>query len=108
MSHKDQPEYFTLASVCPYNGNVTIHGIFENMDAVVYRMKQMYSSCGDEYRIECFHLTTAEDESDKYNEQVVSRAKCKQENEIKEKLYQEHTKEDEGKFTLLTDSLVNV
>jgi len=38
MSHKDQPEYFTLASVCPYNGNVTIHGIFENMDAVVYRM----------------------------------------------------------------------
>ncbi len=108
MSHKDQPQYFTLASVCPYDGNVTIHGIFENMDAVVYRMKQMYSSCGDEYRIECFHLSTASAECEKHTEQEIERSKYKAENEIKDKLYQEHTKEDEGKFTLLTDSLVNV
>ena len=79
------PEYFTLCSVCPYDGSFTVLGIFENMDAVVYRMKQMYSSCGDEYRIECFHLTTAEDESVKYNEQQVNRAKAKLEQQVENK-----------------------
>ena len=108
MTHPNQPEYFTISSVCPHTGETTCIGIFEDMRAVSYRLQRMYTSCGDEYRIECFHLTTAEDESVKYNEQAVSRAKYKQETEIKDKLYQEHTKEDEGKFTLLTDSLVNV
>ena len=79
------PEYFTLCSVCPYDGSFTVLGIFENMDAVVYRMKQMYSSCGSEYRIECFHLTTAEDEAVKYNEQQVNRAKAKLEKQVENK-----------------------
>mgnify|MGYP003118391747 FL=1 len=79
------PEYFTLCSVCPYDGSTTVLGIFEDLDAVYYRMKQMYSSCGDEYRIECFHLTTAEDEAVKYNEQQVNRAKAKLEQQVENK-----------------------
>ena len=81
MSHNNQPEYFTLLSVCPYDGSTTVLGIFEDMDAIGYRLKRMYTSCGDEYRIECSHLQTAEEEAEAYNEQVVSRAKHKKETE---------------------------
>ena len=73
MSHPDSPEYFTLSTVCQYSGDTTILAICEDMDAVMYRLKQCYSSCGDEYRINCYHLTTASDAAEKYNEQLVSR-----------------------------------
>ena len=73
MSHNNQPEYFTILSVCPYDGSTTVLGIFEDMDAVSYRLKRMYTSCGDEIRIECSHLQTAEEEAKAYNEQLVSR-----------------------------------
>ena len=81
MSHTNQPEYFTLSSVCQYDGTTTILGIFEDMDAVMYRIKACYTSCGDEYRIECFHLETAEKCAVRYNELVVERAKAKKEKE---------------------------
>ena len=68
-----QPEYFTIVSICPHTGELTVLGIFEDMDAVGYRLKRMYTSCGDEYRIECHHLSTAESEAVAYNEQTVSR-----------------------------------
>ena len=74
MSHNNQPEYFTINSVCPHTGDVTSLGIFEDLDAVIYRLKRMYTSCGDEYKIECHHLSTAESEAVAYNEQVVARA----------------------------------
>ena len=73
MSHSNQPEYFTLLSVCPYDGSTTVVGIFEDMDAVSYRLKRMYTSCGDEYRIECFHLTTQDAEEDRLAELLQSR-----------------------------------
>ncbi len=73
MSHSNQPEYYTISTVCPYDGSTTMLGIFEDMDAVSYRLKRMYTSCGDEIRIECSHLQTAEEEAKAYNEQVVSR-----------------------------------
>ena len=73
MSHPNSPEYFTLSTVCQYSGDTTILAICEDMDAVMWRMKQCYTTCGDEYRINCYHLTTADEAAKKYNEQVVSR-----------------------------------
>ena len=78
------PEYFTLTSVCPYDGSFSILGVFENMDAVMYRLKQCYTTCGDEYRINCYHLTTAKDACEKYTEQMVNKRKWEKENEEKE------------------------
>jgi len=90
MAHNNQPEYFTISSICEYDGSATILAICEDMDAVMYRLKQCYTSCGDEYRINCFHLTTAEAAAEAYNEQQVNRVKYQKENEVKEKLYKEH------------------
>ena len=84
MSHPNSPEYFTLSTVCQYSGDTTILAICEDMDAVMYRLKQCYSSCGDEYRINCYHLTTADEAAKKYNEQLVNRRKYQKENEEKE------------------------
>ena len=92
MSHFNQPEYFTITSICPYDGSTTMLGIFEDMDAVTYRLKRLYTSCGDEYRIECSHLQTAEEEAKAYNEQVVSRREHQRkeaENTLKLKEYDE-------------------
>ena len=80
----ETPEYFTLLSICPYDGSVTVLGIFEDLDAVMYRLKSCYTSCGDEYRIECFHLTTADFAAEKYNEIQVDRAKAKLEQQVSE------------------------
>ena len=104
MSHPNQSEYFTITSVCPHTGETTVVGIFEDMDAVGYRLKRMYTSCGDEYRIECHHLSTAEDEAKAYNEQVVSRTKYKKDEAEKERKLKEYDEwkgqisDDLGKF----------
>ena len=90
MSHPNQPEYFTINSICPHSGDVSCLGIFEDMDAVNYRLKRMYTSCGDEYRIECFHLSTAESEAVSYNEQIVSRVKYQKEEADKEAKLKEY------------------
>jgi len=90
MSHPNHPEYFTINSICPHTGDVSCIGIFEDMDAVSYRLKRMYTSCGDEYRIECFHLSTAESEAVSYNEQVVSRVKYQKEKADKEAKLKEY------------------
>jgi len=54
------------------------------MDAVMYRLKQCYSTCGDEYRINCYHLTTASQAAEAYNEQLVNRRKYQHEKKEKE------------------------
>ena len=84
MSHPNSPEYFTISSVNQYDGETTVLAICEDMDAVMYRLKQCYSSCGDEYRINCYHLTTADEACKKYNEQLVSRRKYEREEREKE------------------------
>ena len=84
MTHPNQPEYFTINSIDPHDGSVTCLGIFENMDAVMYRIKACYTSCGDEYRIECHHLETAEACAKRYNELVVQRAEAKAKKEAKD------------------------
>jgi len=68
MSHENSPEYFTLYGVCPFDGTTTVYGIFENMEAVTLRMKALYTTCGSEYHIECFHLTTEEMAKKRYAE----------------------------------------
>jgi len=101
MSHSNQPEYFTITSVCPYDGSTTVLGIFEDMDAVSYRLKRMHTTCGDEYRIECSHLQTAEEEAKAYNEQVVSRAEHKRKEAEKERKIAEY---DEWKGQIKKDA----
>ena len=105
MSHPNQPEYFTINSVCPHTGDVTSIGIFEDMDAVSYRLKRMYTSCGDEYKIECHHLSTAESEAVAYNEQVVSRAKYKKDEAEKEAKLKEY---DEWKGQIVQDKVAEL
>jgi len=92
MSHPNSPEYFTISTVCQYSGDTTILAICEDMDAVMYRLKQCYSTCGDEYRINCYHLTTADEAAVKYNEQLVSRRE-----------YQAKEKEKEAKLKELEE-----
>ena len=84
MSHTNSPEYFTISTVCQYDGSTTVLAICEDMDAVMYRLKQCYSSCGDEYRINCYHLTTASQAAEAYNEQMVNRRKYQKEEKEKE------------------------
>jgi len=81
MSHSNSPQYFTISSVNQYDGETTVLAICEDMDAVMYRLKRCYTTCGDEYIINCYHLSTAEDEAIKYNEHVVTQAKYKKERE---------------------------
>ena len=100
MSHTDQPEYFTINSICPHDGSVTCLGIFQDMEAVSYRLKRLYTSCGDEYRIECHHLSTAADEATAYNEQTVSRIKYNKQEAEKEAKLKEY---DEWKGQIKTD-----
>ena len=74
------------------------------MDAVGYRLKRMYTTCGDEYRIECSHLQTAEEEAKAYNEQVVSRREYQHKEAEKERKLKEYDEwkgqisDDLGKF----------
>ena len=81
--HKDSPEYYSIISICPHTGDATQVGIFEDMRAVGYRLQRMYTSCGDEYRIECFHLSDAESEKEALVEQQCSRAKYQKEEQDK-------------------------
>lgn len=89
MSHPNQPEYFTINSICPHSGEVTCVGIFEDMRAVSYRLQRMCTSCGDEYRVECFHVSNAEDEARELTDQTVTRAKYQREEREKEQAVKE-------------------
>ena len=84
MTHKDSPEYWTITSIDEYDGTPTCLGVFENMDAVTYRLKALYSHCGSEYRIECFHLQTDEHCAEQYNDTLVNRRKYQKEEAEKE------------------------
>ncbi len=90
MSHPNQPEYFTLTNVDAHDGTHYLIGIFENIDAVMYRIKRCYISCGDQFRIECFHLGTKEGEAELYTEQTVNRVKYHKEEAEKEAKLKEY------------------
>ena len=101
MSHPDKPEYFTLTNVDAHDGTHYLIGIFENIDAVYYRMKQMYLHCGSELHVECHHLSTAESEAIEYNEQTVNRTKYRKDEAEKEAKLKEY---DEWKGQIKADS----
>ena len=84
MTHTDSPEYWTITSIDEYDGSPTCLGIFENMDAVSYRLKALYSHCGSEYRIECFHLQTAEHCAEQHADTIANREKYQKEQAEKE------------------------
>ena len=82
--HNHQPEYFTITSIDQYDGSPTVVGIFDSMRAVCFRLQRMYTHCGDEYRVECFHVCNAEQEAMELTEQQVNRAKYQKEERDKE------------------------
>lgn len=90
MSHPNSPEYWTITNIDPHDGTHYLIGIFTDLDAVYYRMKQMYLQDGSELRIECHRLIDAEEEAVDYNKLVVSRAKYKREEEEKEAKLKEY------------------
>ena len=101
MSHTNQPEYFTLLSICQHTGEPTVLGIFEDMDAVSYRLKRISHSCGDEYRIECFHLSHAGEERSALAQQIAFRAERQEMEEEKEAKLKEY---DEWKGQIKKDA----
>ena len=84
MNHPNTPVYYTVSSVCQYDGTTTVLAICEDMDAVMWRMKQCYTTCGDEYVINAYHLTTAKDACEKYTQQTINRKKYEMEEKEKE------------------------
>ena len=91
MSHPNLgPEYFTLVSICQHTGETVVLGIFKDLDAVFHRLRAFPTSCGDEYRIECFHLSEAHNECARADEVLDSRTKARAEFAEKDKAYQEY------------------
>ena len=98
MNHPNTPVYYTVSSVCQYDGTTTVLAICEDMDAVMWRMKQCYTTCGDEYVINAYHLTTAKDACEQYTQQMVNRRTYEMENAEKEekiKAYDELQSQEE-------------
>ena len=89
MSHPNQPEYYTITSIDQYDGSPTVIVIFDSMRAVCFRLQRMYTHCGDEYRVECFHVSNAEAEAMELTEQQVNRAKYQKEERDKEQAVKE-------------------
>ena len=87
MSHPHLgPQYLAVTSICQHTGETVVLGIFKDLEAVFHRLRGFPTSCGDEYRIECFHLQTAKHCAEQYNEQLVNGRKYQKEQaELKEK-----------------------
>ena len=91
MSHPpDSPLFYTLTSINSFDGSTNVIGIFDSMRALGYRLQRVYSTCGDEYHIDCLHISTAVKENDELIEQLSNRAKYQRENAIKDQLFKEH------------------
>ena len=93
------PLYYTLSSIDSFDGRETVLGIFDSMRAVSFRLQRVYSTCGDEYKINCYHVADAIQEAEALTEQQVNRAKYERENRIKDKLYKEAEGKDEDEKT---------
>ena len=72
------PLYYTLTSVCPYDGQSTIYAVCESIDAAMYRLKQCHITSGDEYRLEAFELTKFEQAYQAYQDRVLERITAQQ------------------------------
>jgi len=96
MSHPNHPMYYVLSNIDSYNGNTNVIGIFESMRALSFRLQRVYSTCGDEYHIDCLHLQDAESEAKMLTEEQVNRVKYKREEAIKDKLFKTYEDNPSG------------
>ena len=112
MSHPNQPMFYTLTSINSFDGSTSLIGIFDSMRALGYRLQRVYSTCGDEYHIDCLHLATAEKEKEEFIEQQTNRGKYQRENEIKDQLFKEHEEnkqeDDEQLASKIREERLNV
>jgi hypothetical protein len=55
---------FTLTRTCPYEAEHTILGIFNDLEGVVERIRMFkeITDAGEQYKIECFILTSLEEQ----------------------------------------------
>ena len=91
MSHPHLgPQYLAVTSICQHTGETVVLGIFKDLEAVFHRLRGFPTSCGDEYRIECFHLSEAEHERAHADQVLESRTKARAEFDAKDKAYQEY------------------
>ena len=97
MSHPpNAPLFYTLTSINSFDGSTSLIGIFDSMRALGYRLQRVYSTCGDEYHIDCLHLSSAEKEKEELIEQETNRAKYHRENEVKEQLFKNYENNPNG------------
>tara|TARA_R100000329_G_C7507142_1_gene178559 strand:- start:269 stop:610 length:342 start_codon:yes stop_codon:yes gene_type:complete len=107
----DSPLFFTLSATNCYDGSTNVIGIFGSMRALSYRLQRIPSNCGDEYHIDCLHLSTLEKEKDALIEQQTNRAKYQRENRIKDELfktYEDNHNDDEQLAEQLREERLNV
>ena len=88
-----------------YNGNTNVIGIFESMRALSLRLQRIYSTCGDEYHIDCLHLQDAESEAKMLTEEQVNRVKYQREEKIKDQLFKEHQDKSSNDDEQLADQI---
>lgn len=105
MSHPNQPMYYVLSNINQYDGNTNVIGIFESMRALSFRLQRIYSTCGDEYHIDCLHLQDAESEAKELVEQQTNRAKYQREEAIKDQLLKEHQEKESNDDEDLADQI---
>jgi hypothetical protein len=69
----------TLSRICSYDGSQVICGVFENMDAVLERLRLTaeHMDSGDEYRIEMFTVKSHLNQKKETAECLKSRAEYK-------------------------------
>ena len=92
----DSPLFYTLSNTNCYDGSTNVIGIFDSMRALGYRLQRIHTTCGDEYHIDCFHLSTAVKENDELIEQLSNRAKYQRENAIKDQLFKTYEDNPSG------------
>jgi cobalamin biosynthesis Mg chelatase CobN len=108
----DSPLFYTLTATNCYDCSTSVIGIFDSMRAIGYRLQRIHSTCGDEYHIDCYHLSTAVKENDELIEQLSNRAKYQREEAIKDQLLKEHqeksSNDDEDLAEQLREQRLNI
>ena len=101
----DSPLFYTLSNTNCYDGSTNVLGIFDSIRALGYRLQRLHTTCGDEYHIDCFHLSTAVKENEELIEVLSNRTKYQWENELKEKLYKEHKEKESNDDEQLAEEI---
>jgi len=75
----------TLTRICPYDGTQLICGVFENMEAVLERLRlsAAHMDSGEEYRIEMFTVKSHSKQKKETAECLKARAEYKKLQESK-------------------------